>query len=53
MSVKVQFEFDRYSVQQSCTMLPVTLVVMGEVTKPFTVSVMPAGYFSLPAAKGM
>ena len=52
MSVKVQFEYRRYSVQESCTMLPVTLVVMGEVIKPFTVRVIPIGFF-IPSAQGM
>ena len=39
MSVKVQFEFSSYQVQESCTLLSVTLVVIGEVKKPFTVDV--------------
>jgi len=51
MSVKVRFEFDSYKVQESCTMLPVALIVMGEVTKPFTVDVIPMGRYP-PSAKG-
>ena len=52
MSVKVQFEFGRYKVQESCTMLPVTLVVKGEVLKPFTVGVSPIAFY-IPSAQGM
>ena len=52
MSVRVQFEFERYKVQESCTMLSVTLVVKGKVIKPFTVGVIPMGYY-IPSAKGM
>jgi len=52
MSVKVRFEFDSYKVQESCTMLPVTLIVMGEVTKSFTVGVIPMGRY-YPSAKGI
>jgi len=52
MSVKVRFEFDSYKVQESCTMLPVTMIVMGKVTKPFTVGVIPMKqYYS--SAKGI
>ena len=39
MSVRVQFVFGRYTVQESCTLLPVTLVVKGEVLRPFTIGV--------------
>ena len=39
MFVRVQFEFGRYTVQESCTLLPVTLVVKGEVLRPFTIGV--------------
>ena len=42
MSVKVQFEFGRYAVQESCTLLPVILVAKGEVLRNFTVSVKPS-----------
>ena len=52
MSVKVKFEFGSYKVQESYTMLPVTLIVMGEVTKPFTVGVIPMKYLH-PSAKGI
>ena len=52
MSVKVAFEFGRYSVRESCTMLSVTLVVMGKVTQPFTVTVIPVD-FRYPSAIGM
>jgi len=51
MSVKVKFEFGSYKVQESCTMLPVTLIVMGEVTKPFTVGVIPMKHY-YSSAKG-
>ena len=51
MSVKVQFEFGRYTVQESCTLLPVTLVVKGEVLRPFTVPVRPMGFY-IPSAEG-
>ena len=51
MSVKVHFEYGRYQVQESCTMLSVTLVVKGEVTEPFTVGVSPIGFY-IPSAKG-
>ena len=40
MSVKVQFESSSYQVLESCTLLSVTLVVIGEVKKPFTVGVL-------------
>ena len=39
MSVKVQFESSSYQIQESCTLLLVTLVVIGEVKKSFTVDV--------------
>ena len=39
MSVRVQFEFGRYIIQESCTLLPVTLVVKGEVLRPFTIEI--------------
>ena len=51
MSVKVHFESGRYQVQESCTMLSVTLVVKGEVTEPFTVGVSPKDFY-IPSAKG-
>ena len=51
MSVKVQFEFGRYIVQESCTMLPVTLKVKGEVLRPFTIGVSPVA-FHIPSARG-
>ena len=44
MSVKVAFEFGRYVVQESCTLLSVTLKVFGEVIKPFTVAVRLVGF---------
>ena len=53
MSVKVQFEFLRYTVNESCTLLPVTLVVKGEVLRPFTVTVRPMGFhIQLQSAEG-
>jgi len=52
MSVRVRFEFGSYKVQESCTMLPVTLIVKGEVTKPFTVYIIPMGRY-YPSAKGI
>ena len=52
MSVKVHFESKIYKVQESCTMLSVTLIVMGEVIKPFTVGVIPMGHY-MPSAKGI
>lgn len=51
MSVKVRFEYGSYKVQESCTMLSVTLVVVGEVLKPFTVGVIPMGHYR-PSAQG-
>ena len=45
MSVRVQFEFGRYTVQESCTLLPVTLVVKGEVLRPFTIEVKLTGLY--------
>ena len=52
MSVKVQFEFLRYTVNESCTLLPVTLVVKGEVLRPFTVTIKPMGFY-IESAEGM
>ena len=52
MSVKVRFEFGSYKVQESCTMLPVTLIVMGEVTKSFTVGIISKGHYN-SSAKGI
>ena len=52
MSVKVHFEFLRYTVNESCTLLPVTLVVKGEVLRPFTVIVKPKEFY-IPSAEGM
>ena len=52
MSVKVRFEFLRYTVNESCTLLPVTLVVKGEVLRPFAVIVKPMA-FNTPSAEGM
>ena len=52
MSVKVQFEFLRYTVQESCTLLPVTLVVKGEVLSNFTVTIRPMGFY-IQSAEGM
>ena len=52
MSVKVQFEFLRYTVNESCTLLPVTLVVKGEVLRPFTVTVRFMGFY-IKSAEGM
>ena len=51
MSVKVGFEFGRYTVRESCTLLSVTLVVKGKVIRPFTVGVMPIGFY-VPSARG-
>ena len=52
MSVKVQFESLRYTVNESCTLLPVTLIVKGEVLRSFTVTVRPMGFY-IPSAEGM
>ena len=52
MSIRVQFEFGRYTVNESCTLLPVTLVVKGEVLRSFTVYVRPMGLYP-PTAEGM
>ena len=52
MSVKVGFEFGRYTVKESCTLLSVTLVVKGEVIRPFIVGVYPTGFY-VPSAIGM
>ena len=51
ISVRVQFKFLRYTVQESCALLPVTLVVKGEVLKPFTITVRPMGFYT-PSAEG-
>ena len=51
MSVKVQFEFLRYTVNESCTLLPVTLVVKGEVLRSFNVTVRLMGFY-MPSAEG-
>ena len=52
MSVRVQFEFGRYTVNESCTLLPVTLVVKGEVLRPFTFYARPMGLYP-QSAEGM
>ena len=52
MSVKIQFEFLRYTVQELCTLLPVTLVVKGKVLRPFTVTVRAMGFY-IQSAEGM
>ena len=52
MSVRVQFEFVRYTIQESCTLLPVTLVVKGEILRPFTVYARPTGLYPR-SAEGM
>ena len=51
MSVKVTFEFGRYVVQESCTLLSVTLKVFGEVMQPFTVKVLPVGFYNISAIR--
>ena len=51
MSVEVQFEFQRYIIQESCTMLPVTLKIKGEVLRPFTIGVLPVA-IHIPSAQG-
>ena len=52
MSVKIQFGLARYTVQESCTLLSVTLVVKGEVLRSFTVAVSPVAFY-VPSAEGM
>ena len=51
MSVKVAFEFGHYVVQESCTLLSVTLKVFGEVIKPFTVGVRSVGFHNISAIR--
>ena len=51
MSVKVAFEFGRYVVQESCTLLSVTLKVFGEVIRPFTVGVRSVGFHEVSAIR--
>ena len=51
MSVEVQFEFQRYIIQESCTMLSVTLKIKGEVLRPFTIGVLPVA-IHIPSAQG-
>ena len=51
MSVKVAFEFGRYVVQESCTLLSVTLKVFGEVIRPFTVGIRPVGFHKVSAIR--
>ena len=48
---KIRFEFKSYTVVESCTLLSVTLILTGEVTKPITVGVIPMGHNML-SAKG-
>lgn len=48
---KIRFEFKSYTVVESCTLLSVTLILSGEVTKPITVGVIPMGHNML-SAKG-
>ena len=52
MSVRVQFELGRYIIQESCTLLPVTLVVKGKVLRPFTIAVKLTGLYT-KSAEGM
>jgi len=52
MSARVRFEFDSYRVQESCTMLPGKLIVIGEVTKSFTVGIISKGHYN-SSAKGI
>ena len=51
MSVKVAFKFGRYVVQESCTLLSVTLKVFGEVIQPFTIGVRPVGFRKVSAMR--
>ena len=51
MSVSIQFELGNYTVQESCVMLPIKLLVMGKVINPFTVGIIPTD--NLASAKGM
>ena len=52
MSVRVKFELGRYMIQESCTLLPVTLVVKGKVLRPFTIEVKLTGLYP-KSAEGM
>ena len=51
MLVKAAFEFGHYAVQESCTLLSVTLKVFGEVIKPFTVGVRSVGIHNISAIR--
>ena len=48
---KIHIERSFYTVQESCTLLSVTLVVVGEVREEFTVGVYAVGHY-IPSAKG-
>ena len=49
--ISVHIERSFYTVQESCTMLSVTLVVVGEVKKEFRVGVYAVGHY-IPSARG-
>jgi len=49
--IKIQFERSLYIVQESCTLLSVTLVVVGEVREEFTIGVYAVNYY-VPLARG-
>ena len=51
MPARVGFEFGRYKVKESCTLLSVTLIVKGEVLRPFTVGVYLMSFY-VPSAIG-
>ena len=51
MLVKVAFKVGHYVVQESCTLLSVTLKVFGEVIQPFTIGVRPVGFHEVSAMR--
>jgi len=50
--IKVNIERSFYTVQESCTLLSVTLVVVGDVREEFTVGVYAVGHYT-PSARGI
>ena len=50
--VKVNIERSSYTIKESCTLLSVTLVAVGEVREEFRVGVYAVSHY-MPSAKGM
>ena len=50
--IRVNIERSFYTVQESCTMLSVTLLVVGEVREEFVVGVYAVGHY-IPSARGI